>query len=292
MRAARRIIVLAGILALAVCRADHVDSGGSTERQRVATITFVKIMCADFGVIPAELRDARQRACTPRRHRARLQHRRADSLPRSHPGRMPSSRRLGLRARRPRQRDPDPGHGGNRVDPSLEPVTGTVALTAEPSCAARWTQSTASEVTQPGFGFGTIRCGTDNRTATTWSFSAHGNDPLAAWPTTWRPGHDHEDGVGIDREGPFAFELTCGDGESTSYRTTSPRRRRKPEPVASVRHRLHSRRDRDGGRRRDVTFAVNGEARAAGEPRESRPDARLHDSGHRGERRSTRRRST
>ena len=58
MRAARRIIVLAGILALAVCAPiTWTQAGAQSEGdgESPPEITFVKIMCADFGAIPANV---------------------------------------------------------------------------------------------------------------------------------------------------------------------------------------------------------------------------------------------
>ena len=57
MRAARRIIVLAGILALAVCAPITWTQAGAQSDSESPQITFVKIMCADFGAIPANLND-------------------------------------------------------------------------------------------------------------------------------------------------------------------------------------------------------------------------------------------
>ncbi len=61
MRAARRIIVLAGILAMAVfAPITWSQAGAQTEGDGETppiTFTFVKFMCADFGVIPGNVDD-------------------------------------------------------------------------------------------------------------------------------------------------------------------------------------------------------------------------------------------
>ena len=49
------------------------------------------------------------------------------------------------------------------VDPSMPPLTGTVALTSEQIRLLDNGDLKASEVQQAGFAFGTLRCGTDNR---------------------------------------------------------------------------------------------------------------------------------
>ena len=51
MRAARRVIVLAGVLVMAVLAPLGWNQAGAQTEEN-STFTFVKVLCADFGAIP------------------------------------------------------------------------------------------------------------------------------------------------------------------------------------------------------------------------------------------------
>ena len=272
MRAARRIIVLAGILALAVCAPITWTQAGAQSDSESPQITFVKIMCADFGVIPRNY-------VTPDNVPARPE---GTELGSSIGAQTVSEEAIpdGCQAvdgwdfvlGAPDNVIADPGHGGNRVDPSLEPVTGTVALTADQAALLDGRNLRASEVTQPGFGFGTIRCGTDNTNGDNLEFLGTG-DPLrciaynVGAPVTITKTVSGT----FDGESQFSFELTCGDGESTTYANGF-------DLGADASTNLWLPYDTDchltetqTGGADDVTFAVNGKGASADEGTESGP---------------------
>ena len=122
MRAARRIIVLAGILALAVCAPITWTQAGAQSDGESPQITFVKIMCADFGVIPANYAMPTTACARPDGTTLGLQHRSGKSRSEeSHPGGCQAVDGWDFVLGAPDNVIADPGHGGNMVDPSLEP---------------------------------------------------------------------------------------------------------------------------------------------------------------------------
>ncbi len=225
MRAARRILVLAGILAMAVFAPITWSQAGAQATNgegdaSPSTITFVKIMCADFGAIPANVNTPDD--LTPR-------------PPGTHLG--PSSGVLAVGDESAPQgcervdgwpfvlgSDADlvsaSAGGGRRVDPSLPQVTGTITLSSEQAALLDGRNLRASEVEQPGFAFGTIRCGTDNTNGDNLEFLGSG-DPLicvaynVGAPVTIKK--TVEGSVPTTPEGGFAFDIRCGGGESTTF---------------------------------------------------------------------------
>ena len=282
MRAARRIIVLAGILALAVCAPITWTQAGAQSEGEQPQITFVKIMCADFGVIP-------QNYVTP------------DNLP-ARP-KAPSSARASARRQSSEEAVPDgceqvdgwdfvlgsdanlvQNGAGRMVDPSLEHLTGTVALTADQAALLDGRNLRASEVEQPGFGFGTIRCGTDNTNGDNLEFLGTGDPLLCIAYNVGAPVTITKTVSGtFDGESQFSFELTCGDGESTTYDNTfdlgADGSTNLWLPYGTDCHLTET---RHGRRRRRHLRRQRGERIGQRRKRE-RPDARLHDSGHRRE---------
>ena len=290
MRAARRLIVLAGILATVVfAPVTWSQAGAQTEgdgETPTATFTFVKFVCADFGLIPANAFESDGLRARP------------DGTTLGPPiaaGRVDPNE-SGSGCERvpdwpfvlggPDDVIPNPPSPGNMVDPSMPPLTGTVALTSEQIRLLDNGDLKASEVQQPGFAFGTLRCGTDNRNDDNLEFlGLTENDSLAcvaynvAAPVTISKIVE-----GSTPKGPFALTVTCGDGESTSYQNDltlddgGSQRLWLPYDTE-----LHSCRDRDGRGRRDVVLRERRGCR--GEPRErGRPDSRLHHAWHRGQR--------
>ncbi len=166
MRAARRIFVLAGILAMAVFAPITWSQAGAQSAppdggDALPEITFIKIMCADFGAIPAQLRVTRQR-----------------------PPARPEGTTLGpqriAQTVSAEEHAPDgceqvdgwpfvlgsdadlvenPIGGGRRVDPSLPAASHRTQVTLSRSQAdlLDGRNLRASEVQQDGFAFGTIR---------------------------------------------------------------------------------------------------------------------------------------
>ena len=225
MRAARRIFVLAGILAMSVFAPITWSQAGAQSAppdggDALPEITFIKIMCADFGAIPRNF-------VSP------------DNLPA-----RPEGTTLGpqlvsqtVSAESPPEgceqiddwpfvlgSDADlvenPIGGGRRVDPSLPNLTGTVTLSDSQADLLDGRNLRASEVQQDGFAFGTIRCGTDNTNGDNLEFLGSG-DPLicvaynVGAPVTITK--TVEGSVPEAPEGGFPFQVTCGDGESTTF---------------------------------------------------------------------------
>ncbi len=275
MRAARRIIVLAGILALAVCapitwtQAGAQSEGGGDSPQ----ITFVKIMCADFGVIPANVNTPNDLSARP--ENTTLGESRGDGAvgeeePPSGCDRVEGwPFVLGSDA----NVISDPHGAGNMVDPSLDHITAaTIPLSDDQVALLNGRQLRASEVQQDGFAFGTLRCGTDNRNGDNLEFLGTGDPLLCIAYNVGAPVTITKAVRGtFDGESQFSFELTCGDGESTTYDKTfdlgADGSTHLWLPYSTDCHLTET----NTGGADNVTFAVNGESTSASQGSESGP---------------------
>ena len=124
MRAARRIIVLAGILALAVCAPITWTQAGAQsagDGESPPEITFVKIMCADFGAIPENVNTPNNLSARP--ENTTLGESNGDTAvgEEDAPRRLRPGRGLAVRAGLRRERDQRPArereHGRSRARP-------------------------------------------------------------------------------------------------------------------------------------------------------------------------------
>jgi uncharacterized repeat protein (TIGR01451 family) len=277
MRAARRMIVLAGILALAVCApitwtqaGAQSDSGGESPPE----ITFVKIMCADFGAIPANTDEPNGLSARPEGTTLGppIEGERVDPNETAAGCERIADWPFVLGSDADVVRDP---HGtGNMVDPSLPSVTGTVALTPEQLTLLSEGGLRVSEVAQDGFAFGTFRCGTDNRNDDNLEFlGITPDDPLVCVAyNVGAPVTITKTVQGtFDGESQFSFEVTCGDGESTSYDKTFDLSADGSTnlwlPYGADCHLIET----NTGGADDVTFAVNGKSASASEGSQSGP---------------------
>ena len=192
MRAARRIFVLAGILALAVFapitwspggRTECTADGGLRSRDHVRQ-DHVRRLRRD----PRELRHPEQPVGATREHDARREQ--SETPPSAEEDAPPGCDQvegwpfvLGSDG----NVISDPHGSGNMVDPAAaDRITdATFPLTDEPGRPARRTATCApSEVQQDGFAFGTLRCGTDNRNGDNLEYPGLAAIRWSAWPTT------------------------------------------------------------------------------------------------------------
>ncbi len=159
------------------------------------------------------------------------------------------------------------------VDPSLAPVTGTVALTADQARAARRTASSArARSSRPGSRSAPSACGTDNTNGDNLEFLGTGDPLLCVAYNVGAPVTITKTVSGtFDGESQFSFELTCGDGESTTYDNTfdlgADGSTNLWLPYGTDCHLTET----ETGGADDVTFAVNGQSASASEGSESGP---------------------
>ena len=159
------------------------------------------------------------------------------------------------------------------VDPALGHITDeTVALNDDQVALLDGRRLRASEVEQDGFAFGTLRCGTDNRNDDNLEFLGSGDPLICVAYNVGAPVTITKTVRGtFDGESQFSFELTCGDGESTTYDNTfdlgADASTNLWLPYGTDCHLTET----ETGGADDVTFAVNRPSASASEGSESGP---------------------
>ncbi len=255
MRAARRIFVLAGILAMAVfapitwsqAGAQTADGGDASP----STFTFIKIMCADFGAIPANVNTPNNLTSRPDGTHLGASVRAPRGRRGVRAGGLREGRRLAVRPRirreprlERRRRSPcrslvAPGHGHDH-----------------PERRASFPARRAQPARQRGRAAG-LRLRHDP----VRHRQHQRRQPRV--PRQWRPadlrglqrrraGDDHEDGRGLradDARGRLPVRHHVRQRRVDDVQpVVAPRERCEQDVVAALRHRVLDRRDRDGRR--------------------------------------------
>ena len=225
MRAARRMIVLAGILMMAVLAPLGWNQAGADTQN--ATFTFVKVLCADFGAIPGNHFDPNGIPARP--VGTTLGEPIADH-PVSADEPIPDGcvRAEGWQFVIGGESDMVENPPGRQVSPTAPTESVTWSATAptrsDGTVSARLNGAQESllqqgglrlsELQQEGFAFGTLRCGLDNRNGDNAEHMGAGPTVCVAY-NVGAPVTVTKVVEGSTPQGPFELTLECGNTSST-----------------------------------------------------------------------------
>ena len=227
MRAARRMIVLVGVLVVAVLAPlGWNQAGADTEN---ATFTFVKVLCADFGAIPGNHFESDGVSARPagttlgpaiEQHEVSQEEPTPDGCVRAAGWEFLIGGEVDMVDNPPgRQVSPTQPTGSSTwsaTGPTGDGGAVTAVLNEDQQSLLQQGGLRLSERQQEGFGFGTLRCGLDNRNGDNAEHMGAGPTVCVAYnvgaPVTVAK---IVEGTIPEENRPFELTLECGSTSST-----------------------------------------------------------------------------
>ena len=270
MRAARRVIVLAGVLVMAVLAPLGWNQAGAQTEEN-STFTFVKVLCADFGAIPGNHFEPDGLSARPQgttlgepigSQEVSADEPTPDGCVRAEGWQFLIGGESDMVENPPgRQVSPTPPAGSatwSATAPTGADGRVTVVLNGNQQALLAQGGLRLSELQQDGFAFGTLRCGLDNR-------NGDNAEHMGAGPTTCvaynvgAPVTVTKVVEGTIPQGPFELTISCGNN-TTSFTLDDGGTTTLWMPYDTDCSLVET---NDGGADR-VSFAVNGEDATSG----------------------------